>query len=162
MTRQKQAVLQALSASGRSLHPSEIQALAQRAVPTLNLSTVYRQLKTLVDEHRVNKVELPGQPARFEAATAKPVPSRAGRSRPHERHDGHSHAHAHPVATQLDHHHHFHCLNCEQVFPIHGCPGPMEGLAPQGFQVESHDLTLHGRCADCAAPKTARVRAPRS
>lgn len=159
MTRQKQAVLQALSASGRSLHPSEIQTLAQRAAPTLNLSTVYRQLKTLVDEQRVNKVELPGQPARFEVARLAPTTAVATHCA-HEQ--GPGQAPANPAQPRLDHHHHFHCLNCEQVFPIHGCPGPMEGLAPQGFQVVSHDLTLHGHCADCAKPKPSRARVPRS
>lgn len=145
MTRQKQAVLHAIEHSGRSLHPTEIQALAQQAVPTLNLSTVYRQLKSLVDEQRVSKVELPGQPARFEAARLH-----------HLQHDAHVHADSASSADPHPHHHHFHCLVCERVFPIQGCPGHMERLAPQGFQVESHDLTLHGRCAECSA--TARRR----
>ena len=48
------------------------------------------------------------------------------------------------------HHHHFHCEACDRVYPIHACPGHMENLAPQGFQVQRHDLTLHGRCAACA------------
>jgi Fur family ferric uptake transcriptional regulator len=145
MTRQKQAVLHAIEHSGRSLHPSEIQALAQKSVPTLNLSTVYRQLKTLVDEQRVNKVELPGQPARFEAAPHDTPAQGQGHSHGSE-HEQHGHGQVH------DHHHHFHCLNCEQVFPIHSCPGHMDSLAPAGFRVEGHDLTLHGRCADCNAP----------
>lgn len=127
MTRQKQAVLHAIEHSGRSLHPGEIQALARREVPSLNLSTVYRQLKALVDEQRVHKVVLPGQAARFEALTSA---------------QGHDKGHSH--------HHHFHCLNCEQVFPIPGCPGHIESLAPEGFHVASHDLTLHGHCADCS------------
>jgi Fe2+ or Zn2+ uptake regulation protein len=25
----------------------------------------------------------------------------------------------------------------------------MQDLVPRGFKVESHELTLHGRCADC-------------
>lgn len=139
MTRQKQAVLHAIEHSGRSLHPAEIQALARQTVPTLNLSTVYRQLKSLVDEQRVSRVELPGQPARFEAVARHT--SAAGHRR------GPSHRHG----AAPTHHHHFHCVQCERVFPIQGCPGHMDNLAPQGFQVERHDLTLHGRCADCRA-----------
>lgn len=134
MTRQKRAVLHAIEQSGRSLHPLEIRSLAQMTVPTLNLSTVYRQLKTLVSERRVQKVELPGQPPRFEVAGSAPPPN-----------DQRAAEHPHP------HHHHFHCVGCEQVFPIHGCPGRMEHLAPSGFRVEGHDLTLHGRCRDCVA-----------
>ncbi|WP_343628339.1 transcriptional repressor [Roseateles sp.] len=52
-----------------------------------------------------------------------------------------------------DHHHHFQCSECQRVFDIHACPGDMAALAPRGFSVESHELTLYGRCADCAAPK---------
>ena len=49
------------------------------------------------------------------------------------------------------HHHHFQCTRCERVFPIHACPGTMAELAPPGFTVQRHDLTLHGLCADCSA-----------
>ena len=75
----------------------------------------------------LRRVDLPGQPARFEAACHAPQAR------------GHAH-----------HHHHFHCTRCDRVFPIHACPGGMQALAPAGFQVHSHDLTLHGLCADCA------------
>ena len=127
-TRQKQAVMDAIAQSGRSLNPTEIWAAAQSVVPQINLSTVYRQLKSLQDEGQVLKVDLPGQVARFEARC----------NAPHAR--GHDH-----------HHHHFHCTHCDRVYPIHGCPGAMEQLAPPGFVVEHHELTLQGRCADCRA-----------
>ena len=126
-TRQKDAVLRSLADSGRSLAPAEILELARAEVPTLNLSTVYRQLRVLHEEAQVVKVDLPGQPARFEAPC--------------------HHAHARGAAH---HHHHFHCTVCDRVFPIHACPGGIERLAPAGFQVEQHELTLRGRCAECA------------
>ncbi len=126
-TRQKDAVLRSLAESGRSLAPAEILELARTEVPTLNLSTVYRQLRALHEEAQVVKVDLPGQPARFEAPCSH----------------AHGRGHAH-------HHHHFHCTVCDRVFPIHACPGGIEKLAPTGFQVEQHELTLRGRCADCA------------
>lgn len=47
------------------------------------------------------------------------------------------------------HHHHFRCTACDRVFDIHDCPGDMQRLAPRGFKVDSHDLTLYGRCGDC-------------
>ena len=49
-TRQKEAVLRSLVDSGRSLAPAEILELARAEVPTLNLSTVYRQLRALHEE----------------------------------------------------------------------------------------------------------------
>lgn len=47
------------------------------------------------------------------------------------------------------HHHHFQCTQCLRVFDIDRCPGDMSGLAPKGFMVERHELTLYGRCSDC-------------
>ena len=48
------------------------------------------------------------------------------------------------------HHHHFQCLSCQRVFEVTACPGDLASLAPAGFTVEDHDLTLYGRCGDCA------------
>lgn len=53
-------------------------------------------------------------------------------------------------AAGHDHHHHFRCRDCNRVFDVHACPGDLKGLAPPGFVVDDHDLTLYGRCADCA------------
>ena len=60
------------------------------------------------------------------------------------------------------HHHHFQCQHCQRVFDVHACPGDLSRLAPLGFTVEGHDLTLYGRCRECAlpAPHTARSRVP--
>ena len=48
------------------------------------------------------------------------------------------------------HHHHFQCTRCRRVFDVLGCPGNLRGLAPRGFRVERHDVTLYGRCSECA------------
>ena len=59
------------------------------------------------------------------------------------------------------HHHHFQCSYCQRVFDVHACPGDLGRLAPQGFTVENHDLTLYGRCSDCRPtkpPPTASAR----
>ncbi len=47
------------------------------------------------------------------------------------------------------HHHHFQCTTCHRVYDVPGCPGNMRRLAPRGFTVEHHDLTLYGRCSHC-------------
>lgn len=49
------------------------------------------------------------------------------------------------------HLHHFHCQRCNRVYPLDGCPGQIEQIAPAGFVVERHELTLHGLCGDCVA-----------
>lgn len=53
-------------------------------------------------------------------------------------------------AARHHHHHHFMCTQCERVFDIHTCPGSVLDVAPKGFTVERHELTLYGRCKDCA------------
>ena len=63
------------------------------------------------------------------------------------------------------HHHHFSCNVCRRVFDVHECPGNMKALAPRGFSVESHELTLYGRCRDCRRgpalrPTVSRDQAP--
>jgi len=125
-TRQRQAVLEAIDHAGRALTPSEILALAQTQVASLNLSTIYRHLNALQDDARIHKVMLPGQAARFEAACAG----------------------AHRDAAH--HHHHFHCSQCDRVYALHACPGSMQELAPKGFVVQDHEITLRGLCAECA------------
>ena len=60
------------------------------------------------------------------------------------------------------HHHHFQCLRCQRVFEVEACPGNLAALAPPGFRVEDHDLTLYGRCAECAAASAPRGRATRT
>lgn len=140
-TRQRDALMQALRDSARALTPAELCALGQRSVPTLNLSTVYRQLAALLEAGEVLKVDLPGQSARYEAACV--------RSRHADARGSHDH-----------HHHHFHCTACSRVFPIHACPGTMDDLAPPGFRVARHDLTLHGLCVDCAPGADAHDAVP--
>lgn len=52
------------------------------------------------------------------------------------------------------HHHHFQCTQCQRVFDVHACPGDLSRLAPKGFTVEDHDLTLYGRCSTCGPAAT--------
>ncbi len=119
-TRQRSAILDAISRADRPLLPQEVLEAAQHLVAGLGIATVYRNLKLLVQEGQVQAVNLPGENPRFELA-------------------GHQH------------HHHFQCRQCQRVFDVHACPGDLGRLAPQGFIVEDHDLTLYGRCKECTA-----------
>lgn len=118
-TRQRTAIRDALLQAQRPLLPQEILDLAQKEVPGLSMATVYRQLKSLLEEGLARAVNLPGEPARFER-------------------------------TNSHHHHHFQCRACLSVYDIHDCPGELAHLAPKGFVVHDHDLTLYGYCAHCA------------
>jgi Fur family ferric uptake transcriptional regulator len=55
------------------------------------------------------------------------------------------------------HHHHFQCEVCGRVFDVHACPGDLSSMAPAGFQVHHHELTLYGQCADCLQSKAAPI-----
>ena len=136
-TRQREAVLEAIDRAGRALTPNEILALAQASVASLNLSTIYRHLNALQSDARITKVLLPGQAARFEAACT----GDAHHGDAHHSDDPHGHAH---------HHHHFQCSGCDRVYALHACPGSMQELAPKGFVVQAHEITLRGLCASCA------------
>ena len=146
-TRQRQAVVDALARSGQALSPQDLLDQAKAAVPSLNLSTVYRQIKGLQDAGQIVRVELPGQPPRFEMAANEKALAPALHE--HGAHETEHRGHALHADTAPQHHHHFHCAACDRVYPIHACPGSMNDLAPPGFEVQHHDLTLRGRCARC-------------
>lgn len=124
-TRQRTAIRQAIADAARPLLPQEILQAAEAGAPGLSIATVYRNLRMLVDDGELKSVLLPGEVARYELAG-----------------DGH-------------HHHHFQCLSCQRVFEVEACPGDLSSLAPPGFTVEDHDLTLYGRCNECAPKRPA-------
>lgn len=119
-TRQRQAIRRAFDEAERPLGPQEVLDAAQAMVPGLGLATVYRTIKSLLDEGWLVSVDVPGRPPHYE---------RAGK----------------------EHHHHFHCRECGKVFEVEGCPGNLKSLAPPGFKVEGHELTLYGVCPGCRA-----------
>ena len=56
------------------------------------------------------------------------------------------------------HHHHFQCTTCRRVYDVPGCPGNLRRLAPRGFTVEHHDVTLYGRCSTCGKGESRAMR----
>ncbi len=121
-TKQQAEIDRVVTESERPLSPGEILARARRRIPGLSLATVYRGLRRLEEEGLAAKVDIPGQPPRFESRRA------AG-----------------------THHHHFVCQVCDRVYDIPGCAHGIDELAPPGFKVESHEIVLFGRCDKCAA-----------
>lgn len=121
-TRQKTAIQAAIESAHRPLSAQEILEQASLQVTQLGIATVYRNLKSLVSEEKVHVVTLPGENPRYESN-----------------------------AIANHHHHHFQCTSCQRVFDVHDCPGDLKRMAPHGFVVERHELTLYGRCADCNA-----------
>jgi len=67
-TRQKRAIRAVLERAERPLSPEEILAAAQRSSAGLGTATVYRTVKSLVEESWLAAVELPGRPTHYERA----------------------------------------------------------------------------------------------
>ena len=67
-TKQRSAIRDALQAADRPLLAWEVLEMAQQSVPSLGIATVYRTLKTLVEQESLQVVELPGENPRFEFA----------------------------------------------------------------------------------------------
>ena len=64
-TRQRQAIRTVFDNIDRPLGPKEVLIEASREVPNLGIATVYRNIKTMVDQGELVTVELPGQPSRY-------------------------------------------------------------------------------------------------
>lgn len=119
-TRQRAAILGALTRADRPLGHGEILDLAKQVVPKLGIATVYRNVRALVAGGQIRAVPLPGSPDRYELAGKQ-------------------------------HHHHFHCRSCDRVFELPSCVDDFSSVAPQGFRLEDHEVTLYGLCSTCCA-----------
>ena len=117
-TRQRGAIRRAFQRADRPLGTNEVLDLARTEVGGLGIATVYRNIRTLLDEGWLTVVELPGEVPRYEI-------------------------------HGKEHHHHFRCRRCDRVFEVSGCVGPLTDLVPNGFSLDSHELVLYGRCAEC-------------
>jgi len=67
-TKQKEAIASVLKKGDQPLTIEEIHRIAIGQVPSLGIATVYRTLKSLLEEGRIKLVELPGQPLHYEEA----------------------------------------------------------------------------------------------
>jgi Fur family transcriptional regulator, ferric uptake regulator len=118
-TRQRRAIRAAFLGTDRPLDPTEVLALAATGHSGLGIATVYRNIKSLLEEGWLTPVELPGEVTHYELAGK-------------------------------EHHHHFHCRTCGKVYELNACLPNVQKLAPQGFHVAGHDLTLYGACRECS------------
>lgn len=66
MTRQKAAVLRVIQASPFHLTAEEVRAAARTEIPNIGIATVYRNLHALCGEGCIRRVEMPGEPDRYD------------------------------------------------------------------------------------------------
>ena len=67
-TQQRTAIREAFERLQRPLAPAEVLENAREDAPSLGIATVYRTIKSFVEEGSLSPVELPGQPTRYEMA----------------------------------------------------------------------------------------------
>jgi Fur family ferric uptake transcriptional regulator len=104
-----------LEAAARPLSQKEVLDQAREQLPTLNAATVYRNVKMLLDEGWLRRVDLAGDISRFES---------------HELSGNRSQ--------------HFQCTRCKRVFTVSRDLGDLKQLAPRGFTVKRQELALYG------------------
>jgi Fur family ferric uptake transcriptional regulator len=125
-TRQRDAILAAITDAKGPVSIQQILQRAQAALGSLGIATVYRTLNLLAQSNRVRTVILPDGQTCYE---------RSGL--------GHH-----------DHFQCRRCKNVYdlEVCPLHLAKGT---IIPGGYLVEDHEMTLYGLCPACAPGKAA-------
>lgn len=123
VTRPRLLVNEILEQSATHLTAEEVRRLAEQRGHRVTLPTVYATLNVLVevDAARIAYL-LPGSPLAYEA--------------------------------RAESHHHLVCRDCRRVEDVDCAVGPapcLDPADPQGFEVESAEVTYVGRCPRCAA-----------
>lgn len=65
-TRQRRALREVFEENDRPLSPTELLALASKKVDGLGIATVYRTIKSMLEDGGLAQVDLPGEPPRYE------------------------------------------------------------------------------------------------
>lgn len=128
-TAQRREVFDALMS--RRDHPTAVDVFVrvQKRMPSISLATVYNCLETLTDCGLVRHVHHDRAPSRY--------------------------------CPNLDPHGHFFCDSCGAVFDV----PPRKAMRldqawklPSGVLVSHHEVSFRGRCAGCAAKKSAEPK----
>jgi Fur family ferric uptake transcriptional regulator len=117
------AVIELLAAEGGCLQAEEIADKLRSEGRPVGTASVYRALGLLAELGLLQKVALPDAPARFEL-----------------------------VLPGGEHHHHIVCDGCGKTvaFSDEGLESAIHSFSRHtSFAVESHEITLHGRCESC-------------
>lgn len=126
-THQRQILYRALLEAEDHPSPEMLYERVKRDIPSVSLGTVYRNVKTFLDNGLIGEVSLLHGPPRLEA-----------------NHTPHHHLVCRSCRKVFD-------LSAKQVAGIR----LRDGL-PKGFQLERFVVEVHGLCAACAAPKARR------
>jgi Fur family ferric uptake transcriptional regulator len=130
-TRQRDAILLAITDAKGPVSIQQILERAQAALGSLGIATVYRTLNLLLEGKRIKTVILPDGQTCYE---------RSGMGH-------HDHFQCRKCKNVYD----------LEVCPLHLAAGT---IIPGGFLVQDHEMTLYGICPACSGAKTA-AKTPR-
>lgn len=88
-------------------------------VPNIDRATVYRTIKSLVEQGILREVHLNKDYSHYELTHAG------------------------------DNHQHFMCTNCEKIIPVEVDSKLIAKLLPKDIKTEEFELNIKGRCNDC-------------
>lgn len=126
-THQRQILYRALLEAADHPSPEMLYERVKRDIPSVSLGTVYRNIKTFLDNGLIGEVSLHHGSLRLESNNAP-----------------HHHVVCRSCRTMFD-------LPAEAVEDIH-----MRQALPEGFRLERFVVEAHGLCATCAAPNARR------
>lgn len=125
-TRTRVMVLEILDHSPHPVTVDEIFIILRKMDPSVNLSTVYRTMDTLLKNAFINKTTLmDDRRARYEL-------------------------------NRLEHRHHLVCVGCNRMIPVDGCPIDDYARTlciREGFEPTGHRLEIYGLCLNCKGAK---------
>lgn len=127
-THQRQVLYRMLVEAGDHPSPEMLYERVRREIPSVSLGTVYRNIKTFLDNGLIDEVSLHHGSHRLEANTTP-----------------HHHLVCRSCRRMFD-------IPADQVEEP-----KLRGGPAAGFQLERFVVEAHGLCADCAAPRGRRA-----
>lgn len=121
VTAPRVAVLEVLASSSGHPPVGDVALRARLRLGTLSIQGAYDVLNALADAGLAQRIELPGQPARFEARTG----------------DNHHHVVCRACGAVRD-------VDC-----VHGAAPCLDAPDLGGFEVDEAEITYRGLCPDC-------------
>ena len=120
-TQQRQAILKALDSARGPLTADELWHEAKGLEPKIGMATIYRNLKSLMQEEVIQEVHIPNQSTRFE-----------------RRYEGHRHYFFCDSCKKV--------LDIQASCPV----AALDGVTlASGFRIRRHNLTFYGLCSSC-------------
>ena len=126
VTKHRNSVLEVIEAENQPITAEDIYIELKNKGISINLSSVYRILDTLVENSLVNKYVI-----------------------------GENNKTSYEI-NSLKHKHHLICTRCNRVFPLDNCPLKTyeEQLESSlDFEITGHKLEIYGICSDCKNKK---------